>query len=152
MPLDRLLLETDAPDGKPRLGQPYKEKLRELPTHRQQDDEGLNHPVNIRSDAVKQRLTRAGVQLIIMQSITYMPGRDQCMTVCAEVYGGAGCCWTSLLTSGAKTLRALLKQLLQMPQICSSLSTNEKLDSEKGSWYACLPLWACQSRHVCNDR
>ena len=49
VPLERLLLETDAPDGKPRLGQPYKEKLRGLPTQSQGDDDGLNHPVNIRS-------------------------------------------------------------------------------------------------------
>lgn len=48
IPLERLLLETDAPDGKPRLGDPYQEKLVYLQAQNNATEQDLNHPVNIR--------------------------------------------------------------------------------------------------------
>ena len=46
--LERLLLETDAPDGKPRLGEPYQEKLIDLEAQNDSTEQDLNHPANIR--------------------------------------------------------------------------------------------------------
>ena len=46
--LERLLLETDAPDGKPRLGDPYQEKLVDLVAQNDSTEQDLNHPANIR--------------------------------------------------------------------------------------------------------
>ena len=48
IPLARLLLETDAPDGKPRLGEPYHEKLVGLEAQNDLTEQDLNHPANIR--------------------------------------------------------------------------------------------------------
>lgn len=48
IPLERLLLETDAPDGKPWLGEPYQRKLVDLQAQNNSPEQGLNHPVNIR--------------------------------------------------------------------------------------------------------
>ena len=46
--LERLLLETDAPDGKPRLGDPYQEKLVDLVAQNNSTEQDMNHPANIR--------------------------------------------------------------------------------------------------------
>ena len=48
VPLGRLLLETDAPEGRPRLGEPYESRLKGVKSQSGSDGEGLNHPVNIR--------------------------------------------------------------------------------------------------------
>ncbi|KAL0020598.1 hypothetical protein WJX77_009472 [Trebouxia sp. C0004] len=48
IPLERLLLETDAPDGRPRLGDPYQERLLNLQSQDGTEDQELNHPANIR--------------------------------------------------------------------------------------------------------
>lgn len=48
VPLNRLLLETDAPDGKPRLGEPYQQKLFSIQGQTNSNEQELNHPANIR--------------------------------------------------------------------------------------------------------
>ena len=48
IPLDRLLLETDAPDGRPRLGEPYDRNLVDLEEEGDESKGQLNHPANIR--------------------------------------------------------------------------------------------------------
>lgn len=48
VPLKRLLLETDAPDGKPRLGEPYQQKLFSFQRQDKSNEKELNHPTNIR--------------------------------------------------------------------------------------------------------
>ncbi len=52
IPLERLLLETDAPDGRPRLGSPYQERLLNIQSQGGAADEELNHPANIRQAAI----------------------------------------------------------------------------------------------------
>ncbi|KAL3138174.1 hypothetical protein ABBQ38_005399 [Trebouxia sp. C0009 RCD-2024] len=47
VPLKRLLLETDAPDGKPRLGEPYQQKLFSFQRQDKSNEKELNHPTNI---------------------------------------------------------------------------------------------------------
>ena len=48
IPLRQLLLETDAPDGKPRLDEPYQANLIDLQSHSKSSEQDLNHPANIR--------------------------------------------------------------------------------------------------------
>ena len=48
IPLELLLLETDAPDGKPRLDEPYQANLVHLQTQSKSSEQDLNHPANIR--------------------------------------------------------------------------------------------------------
>lgn len=48
VPLDRLLLETDAPDGRPRLEDQDQHKLWSVHSEHGPDDQQLNHPANIR--------------------------------------------------------------------------------------------------------
>lgn len=48
IPLERLLLETDAPDGRPRLGDPYQERLLNVQSQDGTENQELNHPANIR--------------------------------------------------------------------------------------------------------
>ena len=65
IPLYRLLLETDAPDGKPRLGEPYQERMHSVASERGGEEENsLNHPAKIRS-ANKLRLL-----ICVMQSFS----------------------------------------------------------------------------------
>jgi Tat protein secretion system quality control protein TatD with DNase activity len=52
IPLERLLLETDAPDGRPRLGDPYQERLLNVQSQDGTEDPELNHPANIRQAAI----------------------------------------------------------------------------------------------------
>ena len=52
IPLERLLLETDAPDGRPRLGDPYQERLLNVQSQDGTKDQELNHPANIRQAAI----------------------------------------------------------------------------------------------------
>lgn len=48
VPLNRLLLETDAPDGRPQLGAAYQDKLFSVQQQDSTEDQELNHPANIR--------------------------------------------------------------------------------------------------------
>lgn len=48
VPLERLLLETDAPDGKPHLGEPYQQNLLSFQGQGDSNQHDLNHPANIR--------------------------------------------------------------------------------------------------------
>lgn len=48
VPLNRLLLETDAPDGRPRLGEPYDDKLLDIGQEQGENCAQLNCPANIR--------------------------------------------------------------------------------------------------------
>ena len=65
IPLDRLLLETDAPDGKPRLDEPYKQRMHSVVSEGGNEEQNsLNHPANIRS-ADKLRLL-----ICVMQSLS----------------------------------------------------------------------------------
>lgn len=47
VPLERLLLETDAPDGKPHLGEPYQQNLLSFQGQGDSNQHDLNHPANI---------------------------------------------------------------------------------------------------------
>lgn len=55
IPLDRLLLETDAPDGRPRLGEPYQERLLSTADKQEDDQNVSNHPANIRSACISEQ-------------------------------------------------------------------------------------------------
>lgn len=49
IPLDRLLLETDAPDGRPSLNEPYSTRLHSMAEAPQGAEQSKsNHPANIR--------------------------------------------------------------------------------------------------------
>lgn len=52
IPLERLLLETDAPDGRPCFGDPYQQRLLNVQSQDGTEDQELNHPANIRQAAI----------------------------------------------------------------------------------------------------
>lgn len=57
IPLDRLLLETDAPDGRPRLDEPYQQRLHSLADDPDPNEQNrANHPANIRYSKSCMRL------------------------------------------------------------------------------------------------
>jgi Tat protein secretion system quality control protein TatD with DNase activity len=72
IPLERLLLETDAPDGRPRLGDvwgTYQEQLLNFQSQDGTEDQELNHPANIRQAAVTvcQQLQLPGHSKVVQQ-------------------------------------------------------------------------------------
>ena len=70
IPLERLLLETDAPDGRPRLGDPYQERLLNVQSQDGTENQELNHPANIRQAAITvcQKLHMPGHNNVIQQT------------------------------------------------------------------------------------
>ena len=70
IPLERLLLETDAPDGRPCLGDPYQERLLTVQSQDGTENQELNHPANIRQAAITvcQKLHMPGHSNVIQQT------------------------------------------------------------------------------------